>query len=782
MCWWGTSGVRRHWLGELSALGAIAAIVVLAGAASAWVCGRWPGQDSARARPGRGLVWLAVVVLVSSLIGSGLWLRRTHLEGSAVASLAADGAVVTVDLRLDSDPRRVTGLRFGTLVMAPATTMSVSGRGRVGTERVPISVSATGERAAQLIELPSGARLRLTGRLKQSDLGDRDAARLTVLSVIEVLSAPSAGQRLVNSLRHGLVASTRTSPSAQAGLLPSLVVGDTSRLSDQVKQDFTATGLTHLTAVSGANLVLILGFVALVAGLCGITGWWFRGVQLLTVFGFVVLCRSEPSVLRAAAMGLVALASLGRAAGTGRGLRQLCLAVLGLMVWDPWLARSWGFALSVSATAGLVLCAGRWQRGMSWLPAWLAEAFCVPLAAQLATAPLVCALAGTVSLSGLVANLAAGPFVGPATVLGLMAALSSPIPGPLSLWLGWLGGWCTEPLIRVAALGADLPGGQRPWPGTLVGVGLLGVLCLVLMGLLPRLLARSWATVGVCLLLMVGLLRAPQLPGWPGDWQVVFCGVGQGDATVLRAGPGTAVVVDTGPDPDALKRCLVGLGVNQVPLVVLTHYHEDHIAGLELVTSRYHPRMVVVNGFRSPPASASRVDWLISRAGATRELAVAEAAYQVGQVTVRVVGAGVAAPGAASQTTSAEAGSESAVENDSSIIVVGTVGELDVLLPGDVEPAGQQQVVRRSAMPRVEVLKMPHHGSSRQDREFWRQSGAVLAIASAGANNSYGHPAAAALRLATDLGMQIARTDQQGSIAIWLNQGSVQMAFAGPSP
>src|SRR5690606_29747553 len=145
-----------------------------------------------------------------------------------------------------------------------------------------------------------------------------------------------------------------------------------------------------------------------------------------------------PSVLRATAMGVVALAAVGRGGAGGRAIRHLCVAMLALLVVDPWLARSVGFALSVLATGGIIWWGGTWAERLSWLPRVIAEAVAVPLAAQVATQPVVAALSGQVSIVGLLANAVAGPLVGPATVAGFAAAgLSLVHPWPAAA-AGWL--------------------------------------------------------------------------------------------------------------------------------------------------------------------------------------------------------------------------------------------------------------------------------------------------------------------------------------------------------
>ena len=479
--------------------------------------------------------------------------------------------------------------------------------------------------------------------------------------------------------------------------------------------------------------------------------------------GFVLVCGQEPSVLRAAAMGTIALAATG--AGRGRrSLRSLSVAVLVLCWLDPWLSRSAGFSLSVAACVGILLVAPTFRAAVAlWAPGWLADALAVSLAAQLATQPIVTGLSGQVSLVGVAANVLAAPFVGPTTVLGLAAALTSAVAAPLAAVLGWLAGWTAQPIVWIARLGARLPGATWRWEAT--APGLLAVTLLVVgVGVL---LAR-WLRHPVGGLLLAGVVMLagvvrPVVPGWPGPWQAVFCDVGQGDATLLRAGPGAAVLVDTGPDPAGVSACLGDLGIRRVPLLVLTHYHADHTGGTAAVLGRVRPELVLV---RDGPAP----DWLLVAArevGAEVRSAVPGEEVRVGEVTWTTVAVG-AAP---RQPGSPEDG-EGSAENDASVVGVAEVAGLRVLLPGDLEPPGQAAALRSAARLgiglEVHVLKLPHHGSARQEPRLFAATGAALAVASAGEDNDYGHPAEAALRLARDSGMAMARTDQQGSVAVTL--------------
>ena len=191
------------------------------------------------------------------------------------------------------------------------------------------------------------------------------------------------------------------------------------------------------------------------------------------------------------------------------------------------------------------------------------------------------ALSGTVSLAGLGANVLAGPFVGPVTILGLVtAALGWASPG-LARLFGWLAGWAAEPILQVARVGADLPGATARWPATLFGLCLLLVGCLGLAQVMGAVLSRPWVVVPAAGLLVVALLRPPGPAGWPPPgWVIMACDVGQGDATVIRSADRQAILIDTGPDPTAIAACLDQAQVSAIPLLVLSHYHADHVAGL----------------------------------------------------------------------------------------------------------------------------------------------------------------------------------------------------------
>lgn len=747
-------------------------------AAAGWVAG-WLGTwatGAAWTAAGAGVLivlvvavrrrsaWLAGTALVIAVLTGLGGLQAYRLQTGPLAEVARQEAVVTADLMVRGDPRLhpAQGSRPAYLTL-DCTLEAFSGRSASWRLRAPVLVVGSGAGLDELRQLVVGSRIRLDGRLQAPDRGSPLAAVLRVRGKPELRQGPDAGASAVERVRAGLrtaVAERRPEPR---GLVPALVLGDTSRVDPELVADFQTTGLTHLTAVSGANLTLLLAFILIGARWLGVRGWWLRVVGLAGVAVFIALCRTEPSVLRAAAMGLVALAALG-AGGRAAGLRNLSVAMIGLLMVDPFLSRSLGFALSVLASAGIIWWARPWALVMNrWMPMVVAELVAVPLAAHLATVPVVAAISGQVSMSGLLANAAAGPFVGPATVLGFAAAGASLVSGELAAVLGFGAAWSAQVIIWVAHAGAELPGSSWRWPVTPWAVVWLGVVAL-LAGLgMAYVLARRWVTLAVAVLMVGGLAGAPVQPGWPPrDWELVSCDIGQGDGLVVRAGRHAAVVVDAGPDPAGMRRCLDQLKITEVPLLILTHFHADHVDGLAGVFERRNVGRVWVSPLAEPGDEVDRVNRLGVEHHAMVESPAPGTQAQAGEVGLSVLGP------VAHLATGED---ESSVQNDASLVVLARVSSLRILLTGDVEPAGQRAILAAGVDLRADVLKIPHHGSARQERDFFAATHASVAIASAGVDNDYGHPAPRTLQLAQSLGMTVLHTDRDGAIAIVGRQG-----------
>ncbi|MFE0202043.1 ComEC/Rec2 family competence protein [Streptomyces sp. NPDC058985] len=799
------------------ALAAWATAALTLGAPAGWAVGMVTGavvlgcvllrrSRRQRVRLGRSPVAVAALLLCVAASAASAALHGADLRRGPVPGSAREYATVTAEVEVTADPRLTTPRVRGNRAAPPTVLIEADVRrvmekdGTVVATRTPVLVlvdvgeedqggdarpSRADPAASRWLGLLPTTRLRVTARSAPARTsGDRIAAVLRVRggrAAPEVLAGPSAAQRLAGRLRAGLREATDSLPGDARALLPGLVVGDTSRVTPELEEAFKETDLAHTLAVSGANFTIVLALLLGPPGLAqrserrGVAprlGLSLRTTALLggaLALGFVVVCRPDPSVLRAAACGSVALLAL--ATGRRRSLLPaLATAVLLLVLYDPWLARSYGFLLSVLATGALLTLAPRWSAALRrrGVPPRLAEALAAAGAAQAVCAPVVAVLSARVSLVGVPCNLLAEFAVAPATVLGFAALATAPVAMPVAEALAWCGGWPAGWIAGIARTGAALPGAGVDWPGSWAGAALLALVTAggLLVG--RRLLRHPWWC-GVCaLLLVLAVVQPPPLArvikGWPPPgWRMVMCDVGQGDAMVLAAGEGAGVVVDAGPDPALVDRCLRSLGVTRVPLVVLTHFHADHVAGLSGVLRGRAVGAIETTALEEPADQADAV----RRQAAARRIPLRHAAAgerrRAGPLSWQVVWPPSGTGSRAMPPTSTEG------PNDASVTLLVRTAGLRLLLLGDLEPPAQRELARSPAaaeLADVDVLKVAHHGSAHQHFGLLRNVAPRLALISCGEDNTYGHPAPATVAALRAQGATVLRTDRDGALAV----------------
>jgi competence protein ComEC len=717
---------------------AIAAVLVLA------VLRGWAGAATA------GLVLFSVALVLLPLAG-----RIAHARASPLAALARQHASATLTLTITADPHvlAATGVAGSPRVAVETSADSLLVRGHP----VPASgaVLVLGDAAHWRALLP-GQQVRLDGDLQPDLGGGALSVTLFARSPPQRIGAPPWEQRAAGRIRSSLRAASAGLPDQVRGLLPGLVDGDTADLDPVLAERFKLAGLTHLVAVSGTNCSIVVGAVLLVLRRARARPWMCALVGGLVLVMFVIVARPSPSVLRAALMAAIALGSL--ASGRPRAaLPSLAAAVLGLLIWDPTLAGSASFAMSVLATSALLVVAPGWARSLRrrGVPVGIAESVAVAAAAHLVTAPVVAAISGRVSIVAIPANVLAEPVVAVITVVGFAAAVVAPV------WLGGgavlaqIAGWPCRWLVMVADFFGGLHGATIPWPGGTTG-GVLLLATVLVVGAVsirtgPR---RVLAAAAVTALIIFLPVRAVTSSWPPSGWLFVACDVGQGDALLLPAGPGAAIEIDAGPDPVLIDRCLRDLGIDRIPLLVLTHFHIDHVGGLPGV-ARGRPMARILTGPLDDPMAGSVI---VHRLAAVEREPVLNppvgTELDVGRARLDVLGPATAFHGTRSDP------------NNSSLVLRATVGGVRILLPGDAEIEAQRALVASGTDLRADVLKIPHHGSAYSDPAFLAAVHASLAVVSVGQHNDYGHPSPVLLTEMARLGVPLLRTDRDGDVAV----------------
>jgi competence protein ComEC len=522
------------------------------------------------------LAQTAVLLASFTLLGCG-WaaLREAQVRASPLTALSRLGGTVRIQGTLGTDP--VAGALGWTATLQAELVFPE----RAGWPRgLAMGDSLWVEGHGSPPRLEAGDRIQADGALGRAHgsfgtyLRRRGYTATFAIDGLTTRGPPTNPLlRAAGGLRRALRASVaRVFPSRPGGLLLGLALGDTSRLDPGVEEDFRATGLSHLTAVSGENVAMFLAPILGLATMLGLGRRWRLAVGLFAVAFFVLLTRAEPSVQRAAVMSGITLLGvfLGRPRSPPAIVGGAVLLLLGL---NPTLVYAIGFQLSVAATAGMALLSSPLADRLSFLPKGLAMAAAATLGAQAGVTPLLLYHFGVVPTVTLPANLLAFPAVGVAMVLGLLAAAMGLLLRPLGLFLaalarvplGYLIG-LADRLARSPLPQVTAPGGQMG--ALLLGLGAVGVAAwLVRSGRRPPRPAIVAAGLVLPLFVWSGALRA----GSPRYLTVRFFSVGQGDAALVRSPGGATILVDGGPDPEQVATKLGSLGIRRIDLMVATH-------------------------------------------------------------------------------------------------------------------------------------------------------------------------------------------------------------------
>lgn len=775
----------------------------------------------------------AAIALAAGAIGTGAWASRTNGVASrravAIARTVGVGAVgaIAIALRL-----------VGSQPASVATPALPEGRGPWSAIVDTISPVRDAQQVAILVlsspalrvattlprypEIQPGLAVVVDGAIEpppEGPYGDylrRIGVAGTLRSrTLAIREDGSAGQPPLERLRRAAGdALAAAIPEPEAGLAAGIVVGLREQVDRDLAADFTTVGASHIVAISGWNIAIVATTVGACAGRMGRRR---RTILLaIAIVAYVAFAGASPSVVRAAAMAGVVLVAreTGRA---GRAAAALGWAAALLLLVDPSLVGDAGFQLSTLATAGILAWATPLSEaidrsGAGRVPRWLAETLAVSLAAQAATLPIVLLTFGRLAIVSPIVNLIVVPLVAPAMAAcalalgaGAIASLGAPtIVGSLGGLPAWalLTTICT--VIRAAA-GLPIASVTIPPPWTLAAAAIAAALPFLVIVAARRRRGRprpgattvppaalasrrpgraeratSPRLVRVTVIALVvgsgGLLLAiAHRPA--GAARITVLDIGQGDSILVEGGRGSRMLVDGGPDPD---RLLVELDRRVPPwdrridLLVLTHPHEDHVAGLALLLGRYRIGRVYEGGMHGPgPGYAA---WAARLAGAS---APARAILSTGaRIDLDDIGLKVLWPDPGTVPVEPPDGGRGI--NDVSIVLLGEVAGRRFLLTGDVED-DVDPLLEARGLPPIDILKVAHHGSgTASTTAFLGIVRPGLAIVSSGAGNPYGHPAKTTLDHLRSAGARVLRTDTDGSVDVTIDaSGGIGVSTAG---
>jgi competence protein ComEC len=711
---------------------------------------------------------------LTALLNREVDVRATLLEQPRVRSFGT--RVARVALRSGPGRGEIVVVRASSRVRWPpgsaAPGVELAVRGRLA----PLGPFDAFERRRNAHALLRAAVIRATGRRRGGVPGVLDAVR----------------SRTERALTSGL-------PPPEGALARGMVLGQDGALPTAMREDFRVTGLAHLVAASGANVLLLATLVLAIGTALGLGLSARLWLALALVAAYVPLAGAGPSIQRAGVMGAAGLI----AALAGRPSSRwyaLLLAAAVTLVWNPRAAEDPGWQLSFAAVLAMLALVpaltGSLRRAR--VPRGLAEALAVTVAATLGTAPLIALHFERLSLVSLPVNLLAAPAVAPVMWLGTIAGA-----------LGQLAPWLAAPVADVAALplayltwlaqrAAEVPFAELALasPGP---VGVAAAYAAAGAGALgwrrirgrragrapdPRSRVRRRACLGLGVAAAVAaLVLAARPPAPPHDLTISFLDIGQGDATLIQHGR-AAVLVDTGPPDGPILDRLRAAGVRRLDLLVATHAALDHDGAAAAVLDKIPVSMVLdgeeatavegAGGARAPPVLAAgpfgarataSIASLAARRHVRRTPSDAGQVLRVGPLELRVLWPRRDPP--------APRGAE---PNDRATVIDLRDGEFDLLLTADAE----SNVTSGLELPIVDALKVAHHGSDDPGLpELLRRLRPRVAVISCGAHNLYGHPTPATVAALQAAVPVVRRTDRDGTVRLRVRDG--RMSVEGSS-
>lgn len=603
---------------------------------------------------------------------------------------------------------------------------------------------------------------------------------------VRILSGVSSLHGQLDRLRDRLEERLdRLYPSDHAGLMKGMLLGNREAVPLEREEDFRSLGLIHLLAISGLHVGVFVGCLYGILTWVGVTREKTSVVCLLGLPFYAILTGAGAPVIRAAVMagmGLVAVI-LNRWKDS---LSFFGLAALVMLWWNPYQLMEAGFQLSFVVTGALLVATGPLSR---WIPTpWprFNQLTAVTLIAEVASFPLLIYHFHEFSILSFAVN---------GIVVPVMTALVIPL-GMLSLGMGlfhvsfgFWPAWAASKLLSGVESLLSFPASwtlfRIPWapPSGMWMAGYTGSVLYLLWAWSGGGLRRARHG-GVSWIIAIAVVIG-SLPGWAGgdqELRITFIDVGQGDATLIETPGGRVILVDGGgtlpwqkePWQRRRKEFEVGRevllpylkyrGIRRVDWMVITHGDADHIGGLRAVVEEMTVEKVLRNPL--PPGTDLEEELMgkLSRQGTPVAISKPGTSWEP-EPGIRLQ---VLHPPLADQ--------KSRSDNDASIVLLLTAYGQSVLLPGDLEEPGEQQILERWYLPRIDFLKVGHHGSRTSTGEKWLETLRPReAIISVGRENRFGHPAPEVVDRLKTRGVRLWRTDHHGAVILRIRPHGVQV-------
>ena len=686
----------------------------------------------------------AFIFLLTILVGILIvWIKQVSLENKYLSTQFDN--LVEIEAEVRSDPVLRSGQVFGSNRRLDEYSVLIK-LTRINDRKInlPARLKYSKQISLQMDQVIS-AKVRLV-KTRETKVAALAVARES----ISILSPPRNLFRFTEVIRNKFRG--QADGSTSSSLVPGLVLGDTSLQSNDFKEQMQKVGLSHLTAVSGANFVLVASFLL-----------WFlqfiikrikhRLIIVLIVLSlFIFLVRPTPSVLRAAVMTLVILIARYRGEST-RGIASLGAAITLLILLDPFQSIDPGFALSVLATAGILFLSPKVENKLQKIlkPRWLVEAIAIPVSATIPCLPVILLLSNEFSLATIPSNILVAPVIAPITVLGFLSAILTPMNSSIGSTLFAAASFFAKYIVVVSDAMENFP--SIHFNDTRVYI-LIFILSLVLYFNNQKSIA-----VTITALLLVQLVFTTIY--WPGkNWQVVNCDVGQGDAMVVNLGTSSAIVIDTGPDPGAIDNCLRALNIKTIPLLILTHFHSDHVGAISGVVKDRLIGQVWISNLHQPESAYERA--MKELVGIEVKSVTKGESYLFPESNVEIK---VLWPQSNGVNFKELPGDGSKI-NNSSISLILKTSNLSVFAGGDIEPEVQEVITTSGLLSDVDLLKVSHHGSAYQYVPMLDILKPEIAIISVGSENSYGHPDVEFVNELEKRSISVWRTDLSGGISV----------------